>query len=176
MNPKAGEDGSWRPLPQESPEAGSRQYGKAESIDPRQYGEGRKQLGSGVPEALKPGSSRCWPGQHSSSAAARESYLCGRGCSGRGQQQGRSDGIGELEARGGRPWIRRLRLGEPARVGSQRPARVQWLAEPEEPRALKGALTFLGFPLTNGRPRGRKREGASLGSSPPPLPGAQLSS
>lgn len=41
--------------------------------------------------------------------------------------------------------------------------------EAEEPRAFKGALTFLGFPLTNGRPRGRKREGGQSGFlSPPP--------
>lgn len=45
MNPKAGEDVSGA-LPQESPEAGSDSTGKAESIR------------CGVPEALKPGSSR----------------------------------------------------------------------------------------------------------------------
>lgn len=41
--------------------------------------------------------------------------------------------------------------------------------EVEEPRVFKGALTFLGIPLANGRRPGRKREGGQSGFlSPPP--------
>lgn len=41
--------------------------------------------------------------------------------------------------------------------------------EAAERRAFKGALTFLGIPLANGRRRGRKREGGQSGFlSPPP--------
>lgn len=40
--------------------------------------------------------------------------------------------------------------------------------ETDEPRAFKGALTFLGFPLANGKRAGRKREGGQSGFLSPP--------
>lgn len=52
-------------------------------------------------------------------------------------------------------------------MGSQRPARVQWLAERRSRALLKGRSHFLGFPLTNGRPRGRKRGQSGVPLSAP---------
>lgn len=68
---------------------------------------------------------------------------------------------------GGRSRSLRLRGRGPG--GSNSPAGSAAVAgETDEPRAFKGALTFLGFPLANGKRAGRKREGGQSGFLSPP--------
>ena len=76
----------------------------------------------------------------------------------------RRDRALEKRGQGGTPGGRgiggcagRARLGGHSTAG---PSAVA--GEAEEPLAFKEALTFLGFPLANGRPPGRKREGGPV--------------
>ena len=74
-----------------------------------------------------------------------------------------------LERRGGEAVDSEAAAGRARQGGLSAAGPSAVAGEAEEPRAFKGALTFLGFPLTNERPRGRKREGGQSGFlSPPP--------
>lgn len=157
VNPKAGEDGSGA-LPQEEPQRlGATARGR------------QKVLRSGVPEALKPGSSR-WLARAALFRGGRPGLLtCADADAAAGAgDKGAAMGWRAGEARGGRRGFGGCGWeSSPGWALSGRPECSGWRSE--EPRAFKGALTFLGFPLTNGRPRGRKREGGQSGFlSPPP--------
>lgn len=128
---------------------------------------------SGALEGLDPRSTR-WMARAALllGGSPETPYLCADGRSGPKWRRGRS--------------VRRRVLESAVRLGGLRPeseAEYEELAgdpnrpagsaavagEAEEPRAFKGALTFLGIPLANGRRPGRKREGGQSGFlSPPP--------
>lgn len=137
----------------------------------------------GVPEGLKPRSSRWLTGQHRSSAAARGLLTCVRsGAAARGGGEGAASGAesGRGAGRAGRPGRRRPESeATRARIAgaeTRLPARRQWLARRRSGALLKARSHSWGFfwPMGGGRAGGG---GASLGSSlRPPLPGALLSS
>lgn len=160
MNPKAGENSSGA-LRLEG------QRGKARS----------RSRSCGVPEGLKPRSSR-WLTRAAPvlGGGPGTPYLCALGCSGPGWRRGRrvrerrgaGRAPGEAAAAGVGGCAGSARGSRDSAAGSEAVA-----GEAAERRAFKGALTFLGIPLANGRRPGRGRGGASLGSSlRPPLPGA----
>lgn len=101
-------------------------------------------------------------------------YLCALGCSGPGWRRGRGERRRVRERRGAGRAPGEAAAGVGGYAGKDRGSRDSGAGseavagEAAERRAFKGALTFLGILLANGRRPGRGRGGQSGFLSPPP--------